>query len=152
MIDIRWWSLWKNALPGTNIAMENPPFWRYLTGKMGIFMGYVSFREGVKQMFHQSFFQSCGGDDLVLFFVLVFHPMGRLMFGFDKIGIVRKILSLMYILIQNYIYIYFIYSPPLLQDSEVGLSSKTVPKGFFWVRESPSPKNLHNLGLGNLQW
>ena len=33
----------------------------------------------------------------VLLFVLVFHPMGRLMFGFDKIGIVRKILSLMYI-------------------------------------------------------
>ena len=26
--------------------MENPPFWWYLLGKMGIFMGYVSFREG----------------------------------------------------------------------------------------------------------
>ncbi len=26
--------------------MENPPFWWYLPGKMGIFMGYVSFREG----------------------------------------------------------------------------------------------------------
>ena len=26
--------------------MENPPFWRYLPGKMGMFMGYVSFREG----------------------------------------------------------------------------------------------------------
>ncbi len=30
----------------TNIAMENPPFWWYLPGKMVIFMGYVSFREG----------------------------------------------------------------------------------------------------------
>ena len=27
--------------------MENPPFWWYLPGKMGIFMGYVSFREGI---------------------------------------------------------------------------------------------------------
>ena len=26
--------------------LENPPFWRYLPGKMGIFMGYVSSREG----------------------------------------------------------------------------------------------------------
>ena len=26
--------------------MENPPFWRYLPGKMWIFHGYVSFREG----------------------------------------------------------------------------------------------------------
>ena len=26
--------------------MENPPFWWYLPGKMGIFMGYISFREG----------------------------------------------------------------------------------------------------------
>ena len=48
-----WWPLWSEALklqkytlPETNIAMENPPFWWYLPGKMGIFMGYVSFREG----------------------------------------------------------------------------------------------------------
>ena len=34
------------TLPETNIAMENPPFGWYLPGKMGIFMGYVSFREG----------------------------------------------------------------------------------------------------------
>ena len=34
------------TLPETNIAMENPPFWWYLPGKMVIFMGYVSFREG----------------------------------------------------------------------------------------------------------
>ena len=33
------------TLPETNIAMENPPIWWYLPGKMGIFMGYVSFRE-----------------------------------------------------------------------------------------------------------
>ena len=26
-----------------NVAMENPQFYRYLPGKMGIFMGYVSF-------------------------------------------------------------------------------------------------------------
>ncbi len=26
--------------------MENPPFWWYLPGKMGIFMGYVSLPEG----------------------------------------------------------------------------------------------------------
>ena len=26
--------------------MENPPFWWYLPGKIGIFMGYVSFRKG----------------------------------------------------------------------------------------------------------
>ena len=35
-----------DTLPKTNIAMENPPFWWYLQGNMGIFMGYVSFREG----------------------------------------------------------------------------------------------------------
>ena len=34
------------TLPETNVAHENPPFWWYLPGKMGIFMGYVSFREG----------------------------------------------------------------------------------------------------------
>ena len=34
------------TLPKTNIAMENPRFWWYLQGNMGIFMGYVSFREG----------------------------------------------------------------------------------------------------------
>ena len=34
------------TLPKTNIAMENPPFWWYLQGNIGIFMGYVSFREG----------------------------------------------------------------------------------------------------------
>ena len=34
------------TLRKTNIAMENPPFWWYLPGKIGIFMGYVSFREG----------------------------------------------------------------------------------------------------------
>ena len=34
------------TLPKTNIAHENPPFWWYLQGNMGIFMGYVSFREG----------------------------------------------------------------------------------------------------------
>jgi len=27
--------------------MENPPFWWYLPGKMVIFMGYVSSREGI---------------------------------------------------------------------------------------------------------
>ena len=27
--------------------MENPQFWWYLPGKVGIFMGYVSFREGI---------------------------------------------------------------------------------------------------------
>ena len=34
------------TLPETNIAHKNPPVWWYLPGKMGIFMGYVSFREG----------------------------------------------------------------------------------------------------------
>ena len=34
------------TIPKTNIDMENPPFWWYLQGNMGIFMGYVSFREG----------------------------------------------------------------------------------------------------------
>ena len=38
------------TLPKTNIAMENPPFWWYLQGNMGIFMGYVSFREGNKNI------------------------------------------------------------------------------------------------------
>ncbi len=36
---------WESTLPKTNIAMENPPFWWYLQGTIGIFMGYVSFRE-----------------------------------------------------------------------------------------------------------
>ena len=45
----------KGTLPETNIAMENPPFWWYLLGKMGIFMGYVSFR-GVAKKGHLSTF------------------------------------------------------------------------------------------------
>ena len=49
MVGIRWCCLgrgsYKVTLPKTNIAMENPPFWWYLQGNMGIFMGYVSFRE-----------------------------------------------------------------------------------------------------------
>ena len=33
--------------PGsTNIAMENPPFWWYLSGKMGIFHAYVTLPKG----------------------------------------------------------------------------------------------------------
>ena len=36
----------KVTLPETNIVMENPPVWWYLPGKMDIFMGYVSVREG----------------------------------------------------------------------------------------------------------
>jgi len=36
----------KHTIPETNIGMENPPFWWYLPGKMGIFMGYGSSREG----------------------------------------------------------------------------------------------------------
>ena len=40
------WITQINTLPETNIAMENPPFSMVLPGKMGIFMGYVSFREG----------------------------------------------------------------------------------------------------------
>ncbi len=39
----------KMTLPKTNIAIENPPFWWYLQGNMGVFMGYVSFREGNSQ-------------------------------------------------------------------------------------------------------
>ena len=35
------------TLPKTNIAIENPPFWWYLQGNKGVFMGYVSFREGI---------------------------------------------------------------------------------------------------------
>ena len=31
--------------------MENPQFWWYLPGKVGIFMGYVSFREGISVFF-----------------------------------------------------------------------------------------------------
>jgi len=31
--------------------MENPPFSLYLPGKMGIFMGYASFREGKLHVF-----------------------------------------------------------------------------------------------------
>ncbi len=38
-----------STLPETNIAMENPPFWWYLPGKMVIFMGYVSLPEGKRQ-------------------------------------------------------------------------------------------------------
>ena len=40
------WTSGSYTLPETNIAMENPPFWWYLPGKIGIFMGYVSFGEG----------------------------------------------------------------------------------------------------------
>ena len=48
-----------DTLPETNIAMENPPFWWYLPGKMGIFMGYVSFREGIFQQSCISTLGSC---------------------------------------------------------------------------------------------
>ena len=34
------------TLPKTNIAMEKTQFWWNLQGNIGIFMGYVSFREG----------------------------------------------------------------------------------------------------------
>ncbi len=57
---LRWWcfktkgpSQLKKKTKGTvtllptKIAMENLPFWWYLPGKMGFFMGYVSFREGI---------------------------------------------------------------------------------------------------------
>ena len=37
------------SLKPTKLAMENPPFWWYLQGNMGIFMDYVSFREGIPQ-------------------------------------------------------------------------------------------------------
>ena len=43
------------TLPETNIAMENPPFWWYLPGKIGIFYGYVSLPEGNR--FQLMFFQ-----------------------------------------------------------------------------------------------
>ena len=43
------------TLPKTNIAMENPPFRWYLQGNMGIFMGYVSFREGSSHTFSGGF-------------------------------------------------------------------------------------------------
>ena len=39
--------IFRYTLPETNIAMENPPFWWYLPGNIVIFMGYVSFREGI---------------------------------------------------------------------------------------------------------
>ena len=44
----------QGTLPETNVAHENPPFWWYLPGKMGIFMGYVSFREGNYSGFYTS--------------------------------------------------------------------------------------------------
>ena len=41
--------VWVPSLKLYNIAIENPQFWWYLPGKMGIFMGYVSFREGKRE-------------------------------------------------------------------------------------------------------
>ena len=40
--------------------MENPPFWWYLPGKMGVFMGYVSLREG-RAFFIRAFFSKTNG-------------------------------------------------------------------------------------------
>ena len=40
--------MYETTLPKTNIAIENPPFWWYLQGNKGVFMGYVSFREGIR--------------------------------------------------------------------------------------------------------
>ena len=45
-LGIWWLHHFRSTLPEANIAHENPPFWWYLLGKMGIFTGYVSFREG----------------------------------------------------------------------------------------------------------
>ena len=43
---------YEDTLPETNIAMENPPCWWYLPGKMVIFMGYVSFREDIHLLWY----------------------------------------------------------------------------------------------------
>ena len=43
----KWWKHDVDTLPETNKRMEYPPFWWYLPGQMEIFMGYVSFREGI---------------------------------------------------------------------------------------------------------
>ncbi len=50
-LNIKYWLVvWTHlehiTLPKTYIAEENPPFWWYLQGNKGVFMGYVSFREG----------------------------------------------------------------------------------------------------------
>ena len=56
------WRL-RGTLPKTNIAIENPPFWWYLLGNMGIFMGellLVSGRAKLKKIgkngWHESIF------------------------------------------------------------------------------------------------
>jgi len=54
-VDLRSWPhihsisrpQWRCTPRKTNMSHENPPFWWYLPVKMGIFMGYVSFREGM---------------------------------------------------------------------------------------------------------
>ena len=54
-VDLRSWPhihsiskpQWRCTPRKTNMSRENPPFWWYLPVKMGIFMGYVSFREGM---------------------------------------------------------------------------------------------------------
>ena len=43
-VGLRRWN--PTTLPETNIAHENPPFRLYFLGKVGILMGYVSFRKG----------------------------------------------------------------------------------------------------------
>ena len=52
LIRIQYLERWRtlileSTLPETNIAMENPPFWWYLPGNMGIFHGYVSLQKGI---------------------------------------------------------------------------------------------------------
>ena len=53
-VTLCWDFFENNTLPETNIAHEIPSFWWDLPGKMGIFMGYVSFREGTRLFFKVS--------------------------------------------------------------------------------------------------
>ena len=43
--------------------MENPPFWWYLPGKMGIFMGYVSLPEGIGLYLYLSVATGCSSSN-----------------------------------------------------------------------------------------
>ena len=93
-----------DTLPKTNIAMENPPFWWYLQGNMGIFMGELLVSGRVLEMMGLGIHVSPAWTNMASFWgnkksacfkVMIFQPLQGLMktIGFPLIRPAIKPLS-----------------------------------------------------------